>query len=73
MWQWIAGVILGYLSEFLRDVFNDYAARSGLRENGRLAQENAQLKEQIRVKEEARRIREKVNAEDDFNAVIDGL
>ena len=73
MWQWIAGVILGYFSEFLRDVFNDYAARSALRENGRLAQENAQLKEQIRAKVEARSIREKIDAEKDFNAVIDGL
>lgn len=73
MWEWIAGLLLGYLSEFLRNVYNDYATRSALREAGRLSEENAQLKEQIRVKEEARRIREKVNAEDDFNAVIDGL
>ena len=73
MIEWLAGALLGFVGEFLRSLYDDHVARSALRENGRLADENARLKEQIRVKDQAQKIKERNDAENDLGAVIDGL
>ena len=73
MWEWIVGVLLGFLSEFLRALYNDHVASSAIRENGRLEQENLQLQEKLRVAKQAKTIGDKVDEESNLNTVIDGL
>ena len=73
MLEWIVGAVLGFLSEFLRGLFNDHAARSALREAGKLQAQNEALKQQLKVKDQAQTIKDKTDAEDNLGTVIDGL
>ncbi|MCV6574611.1 MAG: hypothetical protein OIF58_02655 [Cohaesibacter sp.] len=73
MLEWLSGVFLGFFGELLRSLYSYYQARSLLRESGRLAQENKQLKEHIHFKNKAAEIRDKVNDEDNLGDIIDGL
>ncbi|WP_319568950.1 hypothetical protein [Cohaesibacter marisflavi] len=73
MWEWIIGALLGFLGELLRSLYADYTASQSIKENGQLKEQKANLEKQLIISKQAQAIRDKVNAETDLNALIDGL
>nr|WP_319516751.1 hypothetical protein [uncultured Cohaesibacter sp.] len=73
MWEWIIGALLGFLGELLRSLYADYTASQSNEEIGQLKEQKANLEKQLIISKQAQAIRDKVNAETDLNALIDGL
>lgn len=73
MWEWIIGALLGFLGELLRSLYADYTASQSNEEIGQLKEQKANLEKQLIISEQAQAIRDRVNAETDLNALIDGL
>nr|WP_319516593.1 hypothetical protein [uncultured Cohaesibacter sp.] len=73
MWEWIIGALLGFLGELLRSLYADYTASQSNEEIGQLKEQKANLEKQLIISKQAQSIRDKVNAETDLNALIDGL
>lgn len=73
MWEWLIGALLGFLGELVRSLYTDYTASRTLQENGRLKEQKAALERQLTINQQAQTIRDKVDAETDLNALIDGL
>ena len=73
MWEWIIGALLGFLGELVRSLYAVHTASRTMQENGRLKEQKAALERQLTINQQAQTIRDKVDAETDLNAVIDGL